>query len=78
MSSHKEKSVVTNTQTELMETITWIPAENPPDCDLTVICLTEDGYFCGWWDDERGSWFDSTGMPVAAPLYYCTPMGPKT
>jgi len=66
-------NVALKTHTEL---IIWRPAEDRPDCDLTVVCVTEDDYFCGWFDDRDG-WFDSAGQPVAAPLYWAVLVGPK-
>lgn len=60
-----------------VETITWVPGEQTPDADnLVTLCTEEDGVLSGYWDDEAGSWIDSTGVRLAGVRYWAEIQGP--
>lgn len=61
----------------ITEQITWHPAENKPDSDLTVLCWGREGFFCGYWDDGIGCWIGcESGGTVLGVTHWAEPSGP--
>lgn len=61
------------------EVLAWNDAtQRQPDSDITVLCWMADGeWFSGWWDDERGQWFDAaTGGVLEVVTHWANPEGP--
>lgn len=48
-----------------------------PDSDTTVLVFADGEWFSGWWDDERGAWFDcASGATVDGVTHWAEPEGP--
>jgi hypothetical protein len=62
----------------IAELVEWNPEAEKPDSDITVLCWADEGFFCGWWDDGAGCWFDcSSGAEAAGVTHWANPEGPK-
>jgi hypothetical protein len=63
----------------ITEQVQWHPAATKPDCDTTVLCWGGEGFFCGWWDDDLGCWFDcSSGGVAEGVTHWANPEGPQS
>ena len=61
------------------EVITWFPCcQYRPDTETTVVCLTNDDYFTGWWDEELNAWFSADGERATGVLYWALLEGPRS
>lgn len=61
------------------EVLDWHRADQRlPDSDTTVLCWMADGeWFSGWYDDERGQWFDAaSGGVLSVVAWWAEPAGP--
>lgn len=64
------------------ETITWHPASDMPDDQLTVLVVPSEGdateVWLGWYDSEVGKWRDATtgGVMFGVAYWADVPAGP--
>lgn len=61
------------------EALNWTPASSKPDDQMTVLCWSDGGYFCGWWDSAEGVWRDCESGGIARDMtHWCEPQGPQS
>jgi hypothetical protein len=59
----------------LTETLTWHPADEPPDADLLVLLgFRGDGWEAGYWDSEH--WRNDENAVVTLVTHWAHPEGP--
>jgi hypothetical protein len=57
------------------ETLTWHPADEPPDADLLVLLgFRGDGWEAGYWDSEH--WRNDENAVVTEVTHWAHPKGP--
>jgi len=70
---------ILNNPTGNHEIITWNDANtSKPDADITVLCLGNDGFFCGYWDDDLAGWIGcESGGSELGVIHWAEPIGPN-
>lgn len=61
-------------------TLTWHPAAQPPDCDITHLLWIQDGaesdWQAGWWDGTDWRLCESGGVVAGTVTHWADPQGP--